>query len=141
MITEEVETTIIPVIDDNEGTEIEVAQETTGTEAAQEMTEVAADLEMIDPGVVLVMTEAVIAETEATTDARMKITPETIGTVANVATQISLLEQNVIGVGHQRAVVEEGRPNNGLVMIGDQATERNLNKLDLVIGNAPNVRK
>ena len=141
MITEEVETTIIPVIDDNEGTEIEVAQETTGTEAAQEMTEVAADLEMIDPGVVLVMTEAVIAETEATTDVRMKITLETIGTVANVATQISHLEQNVIGVGHQRAVVEEGRPNNGLVMIGDQATERNLNKLDLVIGNAPNVRK
>lgn len=141
MITEEVETTIIPVIDDNEGTEIEVAQETTGTEAAQEMTEVAADLEMIDPGVVLVMTEAVIAETEATTDVRMKITLETIGTVANVATQISHLEQNVIGVGHQRAVVEEGRPNNGLVMIGDLATERNLNKLDLVIGNAPNVRK
>ena len=141
MITEEVETTIIPVIDDNEGTEIEVAQETTGTEADQEMTEVAADLEMIDPGVVLVMTEAVIAETEATTDVRMKITLETIGTVANVATQISHLEQNVIGVGHQRAVVEEGRPNNGLVMIGDLATERNLNKLDLVIGNAPNVRK
>lgn len=141
MITEEVETTIIPVIDDNEGTEIEVAQETTGTEAAQEMTEVAADLEMIDPEVVLVMTEAVIAETEATTDVRMKITLETIGTVANVATQISHLEQNVIGVGHQRAVVEEGRPNNGLVMIGDLATEMNLNKLDLVIGNAPNVRK
>jgi len=141
MITEEVETTIIPVIVDNEGTEIEVAQETTGTEAAQEMTEVAADLEMIDPEVVLVMTEAVIAETEVTTDVRMKITPETIGTVANVAIQISLLEQNVIGAGHQRAVVEEGRPNSGLAMIGDLATEMNLNKLDLAIGNVPNVRK
>ena len=64
------------------------------------------------------MTEAAIVETEVTTAAKMKITPEMTGIVENVVTLISHSELNAIVVGHQRVVAVEVHQNNGLVTIG-----------------------
>ena len=106
--------------------------ETIETEVAQVMTEVEAVQEM---------TEAVIVETEVTTVAKIKTTPEMTGIVENVATLTSHSEQNVIDAEHQRAVAAEAHQNSGLVTIEELAIETNLHNLVQEIGNAASARK
>ena len=106
--------------------------ETIETEAVQEMTEAEAVQEM---------TEAAIVETEVITAAKMKITPEMIGFVENVATLISRLEQNVIVVEHQMDVAVEVHQNSGLVTIEELAIETKPHNLVQEIGNAESARK
>ena len=107
-------------------------EETIETEATQGMTEV---------GVVQEMTEVAIVEIEVTTVAKMKTTPETIGTVENVATLIFHLEQNAIVAGHQKDVAVEVDQNNGLVTIEERVIETNLHNLVQEIGNVASARK
>ena len=109
--------------EDDETIETEVAQEMTEAEAVQEMT------------------EAAIVETEVTTVVKMKTTPEMTGIVENVVTLISHSELNAIVVGHQRVVAVEVHQNNGLVTIGDLATEMRDHNLVQEIGNAASARK
>ena len=106
--------------------------ETIETEAVQEMTEAEAVQEM---------TEAAIVETEVTTVAKMKTTPETTGIVENVATLIFHLEQNAIVAVHQRDVAGEVHQSSGLVTIEELAIETNLHNLVQEIGNAESARK
>ena len=106
--------------------------ETIETEVAQVMTEVEAVQEM---------TEAVIVETEVTTVAKIKTTPEMTGIVENVATLTSHSEQNVIDAEHQRAVAAEDHQNSGLVTIDELAIETQNYKVVLVIGNVESARK
>ena len=107
-------------------------EETIETEIARGMTEVEAVQEM---------TEAAIVETEVTTVAKMKTTPETTGTVGNVATLIFHLEQNAIVAVHQRDVAAEVHQNSGLVTIEERVIETNLHNLVQEIGNAASARK
>lgn len=107
-------------------------EETIETEIARGMTEVEAVQEM---------TEAAIVETEVTTVAKMKTTPETIGTVENVATLIFHLEQNAIVAVHQRDVAAEVHQNSGLVTIEERVIETNLHNLVQEIGNVASARK
>ena len=107
-------------------------EETIETEIARGMTEVEAVQEM---------TEAAIVETEVTTVAKMKTTPETIGTVENVATLIFHLEQNAIVAVHQRDVAVEVHQNSGLVTIEERVIETNLHNLVQEIGNVASARK
>ena len=87
------------------------------------------------------MTEAAIVETEVTTAAKMKITPEMTGFVENVATLISRLEQNAIVAVHQRDVAVEVHQNSGLVTIEERVIETNLHNLVQEIGNVASARK
>ena len=107
-------------------------EETIETEIARGMTEVEAVQEM---------TEAAIVETEVTTVAKMKTTPETIGTVENVATLIFPLEQNAIVAERQRDVAAEVQQNSGPVTIEELAIEMKVHNLVLEIGNAASARK
>ena len=86
-------------------------------------------------------TEAVIEETEVINVAKMRTTPETTGTVENVATLIFHLEQNAIVAGHQKDVAAEVHQNSGLVTIEELAIETNLHNLVQEIGNAASARK
>lgn len=119
----EVAMTGVLTIEDEETIETEVAQGMIEVEAVQEMT------------------EAAIVETEVTTAAKMKITPEMTGFVENVATLISRLEQNVIVVEHQRDVAVEVHQNSGLVTIEELAIETKPHNLVQEIGNAASARK
>ena len=123
MTIAEVAMTGVLMTEDDETIETEVAQGMTEAEAVQEMT------------------EAAIVETEVTTAAKMKITPEMTGIVENVVTLISHSELNAIVVGHQRVVAVEVHQNNGLVTIGDLATEMRDHNLVQEIGNAASARK
>lgn len=107
-------------------------EETVETEVAQEMIEAEAVQEM---------TEAAIVETEETTVVKTKTTLEMTGIVENVVTLISHSELNAIVVGHQRVVAVEVHQNNGLVTIGDLATEMRDHNLVQEIGNAASARK
>lgn len=107
-------------------------EETIETEATQGMTEV---------GVVQEMTEVAIVETEVTTVAKMKTTPEMIGIVENVAILISHSEQNAIVAGRQRDVAAEVHRSSGLVTIEELEIETKLHNLVQEIGNAASARK
>ena len=119
----EVAMTGVLMTEDDETIETEVAQEMTEAEAVQEMT------------------EAAIVETEETTVVKTKTTLEMTGIVENVVTLISHSELNAIVVGHQRVVAVEVHQNNGLVTIGDLATEMRDHNLVQEIGNAASARK
>jgi hypothetical protein len=123
MTTVEIAMTGVPMIEGEETIETEVAQGMTELEAAQEMT------------------EAAIVETEVTTVAEMKTTPEMTGIVANVATLISHSEQNAIVVGHQRGVAVEVHQNSGLATIEGLAIEMRGHNPVQEIGNAASARK
>ena len=115
--------------------------ETIGTVAAQEMTVAEAAQGMTEVEAVQEMTEAAIVETEVTTVAKMKTTPEMTGIVENVATLIFHLEQNAIVAGHQRDVAAEVQQNSGLVTIEELAIETKVHNLVQEIGNAASARK
>lgn len=123
MTIEEVAMTGVLMIED---------EETIETEATQGMTEV---------GVVQEMTEVAIVETEVTTVAKMKTTPEMIGIVENVAILISHSEQNAIVAGRQRDVAAEVHRSSGLVTIEELEIETKLHNLVQEIGNAASARK
>ena len=107
-------------------------EETVETEFAQGMT----DLEAVQE-----MTEAAIVETEVTTVAKMKTTPEMTGIVENVAILIFPLEQNAIVAGRQRDVAAEVQQNSGPVTIEELAIEMKVHNLVQEIGNAASARK
>lgn len=123
MTIAEVAMTGVLMTEDDETIETEVAQGMTEVEAVQEMT------------------EAAVVETEVTTVAKMKITPEMTGFVENVATLISRLEQNAIVAVHQRDVAVEVHQNSGLVTIEERVIETNLHNLVQEIGNVASARK
>lgn len=115
--------TRVPMIEDEETIETEVALEMREAEAVQEMT------------------EAAIVETEVTTVAKTKTTLEMTGIVENVATLISHSEQNAIVVGHQKGVAAEVHQNSGPVTTEELATETKPHNLVQEIGNAASARK
>ena len=132
MTTVEAEMTGVLMIEDDEMIGTGAAQEMTVAEAAQGMTEVEAVQEM---------TEAAIVETEVTTVAKMKTTPEMTGIVENVATLIFPLEQNAIVAERQRDVAAEVQQNSGPVTIEELAIEMKVHNLVQEIGNAASARK
>ena len=119
----EAEMTGVLMTEDDETIETGVAQGMTVAEAAQGMT------------------EAATVETEVTTVAKMKTTPEMTGIVENVATLIFHSEQNATVVGRQRDVAAEVHQNSGLATIEGLAIEMRGHNLVQEIGNAASARR
>ena len=88
-----------------------------------------------------VMIEVEIDEIEATTVAKKRHTLETIGIVANVETQTSHSEPNVIDVVLQKAAKAGALLDNGVAMIEDLVIETTPHSQDLEIGNVANAKK
>ena len=88
-----------------------------------------------------VMIEVEIDEIEATTVAKKRHTLETIGIVANVETQTSHSEPNVIDVVLQKAAKAGALLDNGVAMIEDLVIETTPHNQDQEIGNVANAKK
>ena len=91
--------------------------------------------------VVHVMIEVATDEIEATTVAKKRHTHETIGIVANVETQTSHSEPNVIDVVLQKAAKAGVILGNGVATIEDLVIETTTHSQDLEIGNVANAKK
>ena len=96
---------------------------------------------MIEEVVVHVMIEVEIDEIETTTVAKKRHTLETIGIVANVETQTSHSEPNVIDAVLQKAAKVGALLDNGVATIEDPVIETTPHSQDLEIGNVANAKK
>ena len=96
---------------------------------------------MTEEVVIHVMIEVATDEIEATTVAKKRHTHETIGIVANVETQTSHSEPNVIDVVLQKAAKAGVILGNGVATIEDLVIETTTHSQDLEIGNVANAKK